>query len=76
MGRRLASLFAANGIPVLLLDRNSRAVREAQEAGFDAVCGDALDPDLPYSNLQLAAVGNVLCATDNEAINKLIARQL
>ena len=54
----------------VLTDKNPRLVSEAHADGLDAICEDALGPDLPDHD-ELAGVGNVLALTDNEDYNVL-----
>ncbi|MGE0707540.1 MAG: cation:proton antiporter [Planctomycetota bacterium] len=57
--------------PVLLVDSNARAVREAREAGLEALEVDARDPALA-EHPSLAGVGRLLALTDNEDLNERI----
>lgn len=68
-GRAVAAFLRGHVAgPVVLLDSNNRSVREASEAGFDALVADARDVTLADRPL-LQGVGQMLVLTDNEDLN-------
>ncbi|MHC5024361.1 MAG: cation:proton antiporter domain-containing protein [Planctomycetota bacterium] len=67
--RRIGQFLERDGtVPVVLVDTNARAIREAQTAGLVGIAGDALDVSL-HERFGLQNVGNVLALTDNEDLN-------
>ena len=69
LGRRIAH-FATNqaNVPVLLIDQNKRAIREARAEGLKAIEQDARRPELA-ERADFARFGNLLALTDNEDLN-------
>ena len=69
LGRRIAH-FATNQakVPVLLIDQNKRAIREAKAEGLHAIEQDARRPELA-ERADFARFGNLLALTDNEDLN-------
>jgi hypothetical protein len=72
LARELAAVLLRYDRPVTLIDRNSTLVDDAQEAGFDAVAGNALDESV------LSAAGadeseTVVAMTTNSEVNALAA---
>jgi len=72
LGRSIGWTLKEQGISVVLIDRNFAAVDAARAAGLVALAGDALDPALP-DDPGLAEIGSLLCATENPALNRLLA---
>jgi NhaP-type Na+/H+ or K+/H+ antiporter/mannitol/fructose-specific phosphotransferase system IIA component (Ntr-type) len=69
VSRRLAWFLArAAQVPVLLVDTNTRAVREARAEKLAALAADARDVAL-QERPEFQGVGRVLALTDNEDLN-------
>jgi NhaP-type Na+/H+ or K+/H+ antiporter len=72
LGRALAELFRRYGRPVVLVDRNSALVAQAQAYGFEAVEGNGLDEDtLERAGTEEAET--LVAATTNSEVNALAA---
>jgi NhaP-type Na+/H+ or K+/H+ antiporter len=72
LGRVLAELFRRFGRPVVLVDRNSALVAQAQAQGFEAIEGNGLDED----TLERAGAGEaetLVATTTNSEVNALAA---
>jgi len=72
LGRSIAEVLAAHHVAVVLIDRNARSVEAARARGLRAFGADALDPTLP-GDPRLAEVGQLLCATENPPLNRMLA---
>jgi mannitol/fructose-specific phosphotransferase system IIA component (Ntr-type) len=73
--RRLANYFSKSGLPVAVIDSNSRAVKSMMASNVSAFQMDARDPAL-FEHEQLMNMGNVLALTDNEDLNLVICSRL
>ncbi len=74
-GREVASFLERNAdVPIMLVDTNLRAIREARAAGLHAVVWDANDLSLQHLE-EFQGIGNVLAITDNEHLNQLICQR-
>ena len=74
LGRSVAKFLQSAGLSVLIVDSNSRAIRETESAGLRAIRADARDPALA-ERFEFGDVGNVLAITDNEDLNHLICHR-
>lgn len=69
LGRRIAQFATTQAkVPVLLIDQNKRAIREARAEGLIAIEQDARRPELA-ERADFARYGNLLALTDNEDLN-------
>ncbi|MDK2973246.1 MAG: hypothetical protein PWP23_3001 [Candidatus Sumerlaeota bacterium] len=76
LGRSLAGFIRDSaGLPVLLIDSNAKAVREAQANGFTALNVDAREADVLESRIALQGIGNLIALTDNEDLNALLCNR-
>lgn len=74
-GREIAAFIGARAkVPVMLVDTNLRAIRDARAAGLHAVVWDANDLSLQHLE-EFQGIGNVLAITDNEHLNQLISQR-
>jgi NhaP-type Na+/H+ or K+/H+ antiporter len=72
LGRALAEVFRRYGRPVVLVDRNSALVAQAQAQGFEAVEGNGLDEEtLERAGAEEAET--LVAATTNSEVNALAA---
>ncbi|MCG3182085.1 MAG: hypothetical protein ICCCNLDF_00146 [Planctomycetes bacterium] len=71
--RRLAALLAARH-PVWLIDSNTARIEKAQQAGLQAVAGNALDDDVLEAAHAREAT-RIITLTTNADINALVARK-
>ena len=76
LAREMASfLQRVRKVPVLLLDGNRAAVQEAQNAGLEAIHGDARETAGIETRLEMRGVGKFLAFTDNEDLNELLCKK-
>jgi NhaP-type Na+/H+ or K+/H+ antiporter/mannitol/fructose-specific phosphotransferase system IIA component (Ntr-type) len=69
LARKLAEfIHGKSQVPVVLIDSNTRAVKQARDLGLTSIMADARDVAL-HERQELRAVGNVLAFTDNEDLN-------
>ncbi|MCB0344746.1 MAG: sodium:proton antiporter [Bdellovibrionales bacterium] len=74
-GREIAAFIENTAkVPVMLVDTNLRAIRDARAAGLHAVVWDANDLSLQHLE-EFQGIGNVLAVTDNEHLNQLICQR-
>lgn len=59
-------------VPVVLVDGNRGAVKEARRLGFEAIFGDAREVDDLKERNEMRGVGRLLAFTDNEELNELL----
>ncbi len=71
LGRALKKL----DLPVIVADPNHAHLRAAREAGLETWFGDILS-EAAEDRLELAAYEKLICATDNDAYNTLVATDL
>ena len=62
-------------LPVIVADPNHAHLREAREEGLETFFGDILS-DVAEDRLELAAYEKLVCASDNDAYNTLVATDL
>lgn len=74
LGQALGRALLATGEDVILLDSNPRHVREAKEAGFRVVYGNALE-EHTLQRATLDARAGAVGLTDNEEVNFLFTRR-
>lgn len=67
-GARVAEFLHRAGLPVVLVDTNPRAAREAELRGVPVVTADAREIALRERS-EWRGIGNVLALTDNEDLN-------
>jgi NhaP-type Na+/H+ or K+/H+ antiporter len=72
LGRIVASALRDNGRPVTLVDRNSGLVDEAKAAGFEGVCGNALDESI-LEQAGAEEAETLVAVTTNSEVNALAA---
>ncbi|MEQ8821568.1 MAG: cation:proton antiporter [Sumerlaeia bacterium] len=73
LGRRAARFIQdVAKLPVIVVDSNPKAVKEAQGDGLTAVLADARDRNAIEERLEVTGIGNLLAATDNEDLNVLL----
>ena len=70
--RDIAAALDSAGVPVLLLDRNSREVMQARMQGLRAARADIFDEE-DFEHLDLSGMGKFLAATPNDELNSLAA---
>jgi NhaP-type Na+/H+ or K+/H+ antiporter len=70
LGLALASELRDAGIPVLFLDENPQVCRQAQEAGYAVVYGNALEERI-LQRARFDGVGTAVGLTPNETLNGL-----
>lgn len=75
--RRLAEFIKTKlKSPVVIVDRNKQAVKEAiEEDHLKAICADARDIDFLENTPETKDVGFVLANTDNEELNELLCER-
>jgi len=74
LGLALGDLLRQGGTPVTFLDTNPHHCRAAEEAGFTAVLGNALDPNT-LARARLDRVTAAIGLTANGEVNSLFARE-
>ncbi len=75
LARRVAAFLSRDqATAAIVVDSNSRAVREALGEGLRAIAADARDTSL-YDRSELRGVGNVLAITDNEDLNQVLCQR-
>lgn len=74
LGRAIASMLREGGRPVLLLDSNPHLVQQAQQLGFDAIHGSALDEAL-LERIGADEAETLIATTANSEVN-VLATQL
>lgn len=62
-------------VPVLLVDGNRMAVREAMDEGLIAIYGDARETGSMEELPEMQGVGKLLAFTDNEDLNELLCKK-
>jgi NhaP-type Na+/H+ or K+/H+ antiporter/mannitol/fructose-specific phosphotransferase system IIA component (Ntr-type) len=67
-GARVAEFLHQAGLPVVLVDTNPRAARQAELRGIAVVTADACEIGLRERS-EWRGIGNVLALTDNEDLN-------
>lgn len=76
VGREVARfLRETRGVPVVLIDGNRRAVKEANAAGETAIFGDAREIDEILDRDEIQGIGRLLAFTDNEDLNELLCKK-
>ncbi|MCW8131312.1 MAG: cation:proton antiporter [Planctomycetota bacterium] len=65
---RVAGIFEARGIPILMVDTNPDLCARAREAGFTVAEGSALDSDF-LAEQDMAGLGRLLALTSSSAVN-------
>ena len=68
LGRTLAEELRSAGVPVVFVDSNPQNCRQAEEAGFSVVYGDALK-ERTLLRARVEAVGTVIGLTPNQMLN-------
>ncbi|WP_136441574.1 cation:proton antiporter [Pacificoceanicola onchidii] len=71
----LAGALKKMDLPVIIADPNHGHLRAAREAGIETWFGDILSEAAEH-RLELAAYEKLICATDNDAYNTLVATDL
>jgi NhaP-type Na+/H+ or K+/H+ antiporter len=71
----LAQVLEKAQVPVLIADPNHAHLRGARKAGLPVYYGDILSEDAEH-RLDLAAYEKLICATDDDAYNTLVATDL
>ncbi|CUH77219.1 cation:proton antiporter [Tropicibacter naphthalenivorans] len=71
----LAEAFKKMELPVLIADPNHAHLRAAREAGIETFFGDILS-EVAEHRLDAAAFEKMICATDNDAYNTLVATDI
>tara|TARA_R110002049_G_scaffold72490_7_gene187487 strand:+ start:33605 stop:35788 length:2184 start_codon:yes stop_codon:yes gene_type:complete len=74
VGRKVASFFQSNDIPVVVIDTNARDVRVAVREGHTALSEDAMlmvRDDHP----ELYICGNIIALTPNPDLNRMLCRR-
>lgn len=71
--RELAKVLQAQGIAVLLADRNHQCVRKARLEGLRAFSGDVMS-EVALEELNLSGMGSMLALTPSQEVNRLAAR--
>jgi mannitol/fructose-specific phosphotransferase system IIA component (Ntr-type) len=61
-------------VATVVIDRNEVVVARARSVGLEAIHADALDAELSVDP-RLVGIGRVLCATDNDVINDVVAKR-
>lgn len=74
LGLTLGDLLRRGGTPVTFLDTNPHHCRAAEEAGFVAVLGNALDPNT-LARARIDRVAAAVGLTANGEVNSLFARE-
>jgi NhaP-type Na+/H+ or K+/H+ antiporter len=74
LGLALGEELKRAGVPVVFLDSDPRHCREAEEAGFAVVFGDALS-ERTLQRAQIDLVGLAIGATPNDHLNSLFVTQ-
>jgi NhaP-type Na+/H+ or K+/H+ antiporter len=72
LGRALAELFRRYGRPVVVVDRNSALIAQAQALGFEAVEGNGLDEET-LERVGAEEAETLVAATTNSEVNALAA---
>lgn len=76
VGREVARfLRETRGVPVVLIDGNRGAVKEAKQVGETAIFGDAREIDELLDRDELQGIGRLLAFTDNEDLNELLCKK-
>lgn len=70
----IARLFKEQGEPVVLIDTDEEACREARNEGFEAVASSALEITV-LEAVGLATAGTLLAMTSNGQVNAVIAQR-
>ncbi|WGW02745.1 cation:proton antiporter [Tropicibacter oceani] len=71
----LAKALQKLELPVIIADPNHAHLRSAREAGIETFFGDILSEAAEHK-LELATYEKLVCATDNDAYNTLVATDL
>ncbi|MFY0621149.1 MAG: sodium:proton antiporter [Pelagimonas sp.] len=71
----LAEALQSIDVPVVISERNHAYLRRAREAGLSVYYGDLLSEDA-HHRLNLVAYEKLICATDDDAYNTLVATDL
>ena len=71
----LAEALRKMELPVMIADANHAHLRAAREAGIDTFYGDILS-EAAEDRLDLMSYEKIICASDNDALNTLIATDL
>ena len=72
LGLALAETLRRHSRPVMLIDRNTALVRQAQAAGFETREGNALDEDV-MATAELHEAETMVAVTTNSEVNTLAA---
>ena len=62
-------------VPVLLIDGNRQAVKDAEAMGLPVILGDAREADMIEERAEFEGIGRVLAFTDNEDLNELLCKK-
>jgi NhaP-type Na+/H+ or K+/H+ antiporter len=74
LGLALAEELRRGGVPVVLLDSNPAGVRQAEEAGFTVVYGNALQESV-MSRARFGFVRTVVSLTSNRTLNSVFVER-
>jgi NhaP-type Na+/H+ or K+/H+ antiporter len=74
LGLALGEELRRGGVPVVFLDSNPNGIRRAEEAGFAAVYGDALQESV-MERAQFGFVRTVVALTPNQTLNAVFAER-
>jgi NhaP-type Na+/H+ or K+/H+ antiporter/Trk K+ transport system NAD-binding subunit len=72
LGIELAIQLRSGGISVVFLDSNQENCRRAEEAGFQVICGDALQ-EATLQRARFECVGTAIGLTSNQMLNSIFA---
>ena len=72
LGRGLAELLRERGQPVMIIDRNPSLVAHAQELGFEAIAGNALEESV-LEQAGADETETLVAVTSNSEVNALAA---